>query len=131
MSHFTTVETQIKDLVILKQTLEAMGYLCHEDGRKVRGYQGQLLDADIVVDTKSSYDLGVVKTASGYSFVGDWDMLEVRAGIEQKTFLKAVNKNYAYKKVLAEVKKRGYQVVEEKMDQHQTVQLRVRKFTAE
>jgi hypothetical protein len=128
MSHFTTVETQIKDLVVLKEVLEAMGYKCHEDGRKVRGYQGKLTDAALVVDTKSSYDIGVVKTEKGYSLIGDWDMLEVRAGIEQKSFLKAVSKNYAYKKVMSEVKKRGYQVVEEKTDQHQTVQIRVRKF---
>jgi hypothetical protein len=128
MSHFTTVETQIKDLVILKQVLDAMGYKCHEDGRKVRGYQGKLTDADLVIDTKSSYDIGVVKTEKGYTFTGDWDMLEVRAGIEQKAFMKAVNKNYAYKKVMAEVKKRGYQVVEEKTDQQQTVSIRVRKF---
>ena len=129
MSHFTTVETQIKDLVILKQVLEAMGYKVHDDHRKIRGYQGQLADAELCIDTKSSYDIGVVKTATGYSFTGDWDMLEVRAGIEQKAFLKAVNKNYAYKKVMAEVKKRGYQIVEEKTDQQQTVSIRVRKFS--
>ena len=129
MSHFTTVETQIKDLVILKEVLEAMGYKCHDDGRKVRGYQGKLTDAELVIDTKSSYDIGVVKTEKGYSLIGDWDMLEVRAGIEQKSFLKAVNKNYAYKKVMTEIKKKGYQVVEEKTDQHQTVQIRVRKFS--
>jgi hypothetical protein len=129
MSHFTTVETQIKDLVILKQVLEAMGYKVHDDHRKIRGYQGQLADAELCIDTKSSYDIGVVKTQNGYSFTGDWDMLEVRAGIEQKAFLKAVNKNYAYKKVMAEVKKRGYQIVEEKTDQQQTVSIRVRKFS--
>lgn len=129
MSHFTTVETQIKDLVILKEVLTAMGYKFHEDGRQVRGYQGRLTDAELVIDTKSTYDIGVVKTEKGYSFIGDWDMLEVRAGIEQKGFLKAVNKNYAYKKVMAEVKKKGYQIVEEKTDVHQTVSIRVRKFS--
>ena len=70
-----------------------------------------------------------VKTEKGYSLIGDWDMLEVRAGVEKNAFLKAVNKNYAYKKVMAEVKKKGYQIVEEKTDQHQTVQIRVRKFS--
>jgi hypothetical protein len=129
MSHFTTVETQIKDLVILKQVLEEMGYTFKENVTHVRGYQGQLADAELVINTKSSYDIGVVKTAKGYSFIGDWDMLQVRAGIEQNEFLKAVNKKYAYKKVMAEVKKKGYQVVEEKTDQQQTVQIRVRKFS--
>ncbi len=129
MSHFTTVETQIKDLVILKQVLEEMGYSFKQDTVQVRGYRGQLADAELVIDTKSSYDIGVVKTAKGYSFVGDWDMLQVRAAVEKDQFLKAVNKKYAYKKVMAEVKKRGYQVVEEKTDQQQTVHVRVRKFT--
>ena len=54
MSHFTTVETQIKDLVILKQVLDAMGYKYHEDGRQVRGYQGKKTNADLVIDTNSS-----------------------------------------------------------------------------
>ena len=59
----------------------------------------------------------------------DFEWSPSMSPIEQKTFLKAVNKNYAYKKVLAEVKKRGYTVVEEKTDQQQTVQIRVRKFS--
>lgn len=129
MSHFTEVQTQIKDLVILKQVLEAMGYKVHDDHRKIRGYQGNLADAELCIETKTQYDIGVVKTKDGYSLMADWEMLETKAGIEQKVFLKAVNKNYAYAKVMAEVKKRGYTVVEEKTDQQQTVQIRVRKFS--
>lgn len=129
MSHFTTVETKIQCFVTLQKVIAEMGFVFKEGVTKVRGYQGELADAIAVIDTKSTYDIGVVKTQTGYSFIGDWDMLEVRAGVEQKNFLKAVNKNYAYKKVMAEVKKRGYQVVEEKTDQQQTVHVRVRKFS--
>jgi hypothetical protein len=129
MSHFTTVETQIKNLVILTEVLKELGYSIKENVTQVRGYQGQLTDAELVIDTKTSYDIGVVKTAKGYSFIGDWDMLQVRAGIEKEDLLKAVNKKYAYKTVMAELKKKGYQVVEEKTDVQQTVHVRVRKFS--
>jgi hypothetical protein len=128
MSHFTEVQTVIKDLVILKKVLEKMGYTVHDDHRQIRGYQGNLADAELCIDTKTQYDIGVVKTANGYALMADWDMLQGKAGIEQATFVKAVNKNYAYEKVMAEVKKKGYTVVEEKTDQQQTVQIRVRKF---
>ena len=129
MSHFTEVQTVIKDLVILKKVLEQMGYTVHDDHRKIRGYQGNLADAELCIDTKTQYDIGVVKTQNGYALTADWEMLQAKAGIEQATFVKAVNKNYAYAKVMAEVKKKGYTVVEEKTDQQQTVQIRVRKFS--
>jgi hypothetical protein len=128
MSHFTTVETKIQCLVTLKKVIEEMGFAFKEEGAKVRGYQGELADAIAVIDTKSSYDLGIVKTQTGYSFIGDWDMLQVRAGIEKDDFLKTVNKKYAYHKVIEEVKKRGYSVVEEQTNEQQHVTVKVRRF---
>ena len=128
MSHFTTVETKIQCFVTLKKVIEEMGFSFLEGVTKVRGYQGELADAIAVIDTKSSYDLGIVKTQTGYSFIGDWDMLQVRAGIEKDDFLKTVNKKYAYHKVMDEVKKRGYMVTEEKTNEQQVVTVKVRRF---
>ena len=128
MSHFTTVETKIQCLVTLKKVIEQMGFNFLEGVTKVRGYQGELADAIAVIDTKSSYDLGIVKTQTGYSFIGDWDMLQVRAGIEKDDFLKTVNKKYAYAKVMDEVKKRGYTVVDEQTSEQQVVTVKVRRF---
>jgi hypothetical protein len=128
MSHFTTVQTKIKCLVTLKKAIEAMGFSFLEGVNQVRGYQGQLADAVAVIDTKSSYDIGVVQSAEGYSLIGDWEMLQVRAGVEQEEFTKQVNKNYAYFKVLDEVQKKGYQVVEEQTDAKDVVHVRVRRW---
>jgi len=129
MSHFTNVKTKIKCLVTLKKALEALGYSIKENAKHVRGYQGELTEAELVIDTKSSYDIGVVKTADGYSLVGDWDMLQVRAGIEQDEFVNGLNKKYAHFKVLEELNKQGYDVVEESEDQQQVVHIRVRRWT--
>lgn len=128
MSHFTTVQTKLKCLVTLKKAVEKLGFTFKEDATHVRGYQGQLADAIAVIDTKSSYDIGVVQTADGYSLIGDWEMLQVRAGIEQDEFLKAVNKNYAYYKVVDEVQKKGYQIVEEQTDEKEVVTVKVRRW---
>jgi hypothetical protein len=129
MSHFTTVQTRIKCLVTLKKVLAELGYALKEGVTQVRGYQGQLADAVAVIDTKSSYDIGIVQTQDGYSLIGDWEMVQVRAGIEQAQLLQDINRRYAYHKVMEEVKKRGYQVVEEQTDGQQHVHVRVRKWS--
>ena len=129
MSHFTEVKTKIKCLVTLKKVIEELGYSFKEGVTQVRGYQGELTEAIAVIDTKSSYDIGIVQTAEGYSLIGDWDMLQVRAGIEQDEFLNAINKKYAYHKILEEVAKQGYTVVEEEENAEQVVRVRVRRWT--
>ena len=96
---------------------------------QVRGYRGDLTEAIAVIDTKSSYDIGVVQTADGYALVGDWEMLQVRAGIEQDEFMQTLNKKYAHAKVLDELKKQGYSVVEETENEQQVVTVRVRRWT--
>ena len=130
MSHFTQVETKFHNLLILKKVIEELGYTWREGSQhvQVRGYRGQKLDADIVIDTKSSYDIGVVATEDGYTFVGDWDMIMTRAGIEQDEFMKKVTQRYSYHTVMEEIKKKGYEVVEETTGVEQTVKLVVRKW---
>ena len=128
MSHFTTVETKLKSLIILKRVIEKLGYKFKEGILEVHGYRQEKTIVDFVIDTKSSIDIGIKKVGENYHFVADWENLETHAGIEQKEFLKQVTKAYAYENVMAEIKKKGYQVAEEKTDQHQHVHISVRKW---
>ena len=128
MSHFTKLKTKIKCLVTLQRVIEAMGFTVKENARHVRGYQGDLTEAEIVIDTKSSYDIGVVKSVDGYELVGDWGMLEVRAGVEQDAFVSELNKKYAYYRVMDEVKKQGYDIVEDSENEEQVVTVKVRRW---
>ena len=129
MSHFTEVKTKLKCFVTIKKVIEEMGYSFKEGVTQVRGYQGELTEAIAVIDTKSSYDIGIVQTADGYGLIGDWEMLQVRAGIEQDEFINTLNKKYAYTKVLEEISKQGYTVVEETEDAQQVVKVRVRRWS--
>ena len=128
MSHFTTVETQIKNLVILQKVLEKLGYKLKQNVTHVRGYRNELTEADLVIDTKSSIDIGIKKVGDTYHFISDWENLETHAGIEQKEFLKQVTKAYAYENVMAEIKKKGYVVADEKQDEKQHIHITLRKW---
>jgi hypothetical protein len=129
MSHFTEVKTKLKCLVTIKKVVKEMGFSFKEGVTQVRGYQGELTDAIAVIDTNSTYDIGIVQTQDGYGLIGDWDMLKVRAGIEQDEFIQELNKKYAYTKILEEVAKQGFQVVEEEENEQQVVRVRVRRWS--
>jgi hypothetical protein len=129
MSHFTKVKTKIKCLVTLQRVIEAMGFSVKENVKQCRGYQGELTDCDMVIDTKSSYDIGVVKSVDGYELIGDWDMLQVRAGVEQDEFVCDVDKKYAYYRVMDEVKKQGYEVIEDSENAEQVLTVKVRRWS--
>ncbi len=112
MSHFTKVETKIKDLVCLKKALKDLGYEFTEaeQGVQVRGYLDQTTTAEMSIKASKTYDIGVSATASGYEFVADWWGVETTRGVTQEAFVKAVTQRYAYHKVLSEVAKQGYTV---------------------
>ncbi|MFC1705215.1 DUF1257 domain-containing protein [Planctomycetota bacterium] len=129
MSHFTTVETKFRSLVLLKKALKKLGFTFKENVKHVRGYRNELIDADLVLDTKSSIDIGIKKVGETYSFVCDWENLETHAGIDQKSFLKQVTKGYAYENVMAEIKKKGYVIANEKTDKHQHIHIQIRKWS--
>ncbi len=118
MSHFTTVKTQIRDLVCLKLALKDLQFAFTEAqvGTKlhVRGYAHQQAEADMVIHISKSYDVGVkVDDQGGVHFIADWWGVETTRGLAEKEFLDKVTKRYSYHKVLQEIRKKGYNFVEE------------------
>lgn len=131
MSHFTTLETQIKDLACLQETLEELGLSCLQGSEevKVRGYRGNLTDAELVVRTGLRYDIGVTRNSEGnYEFVADWQMVEPALEMDATEFIKKITRLYTHKKVLKEVKARGYEVAAEETTENQTIKLRVQRW---
>ncbi len=130
MSHFTKVETKIKDLVCLKKALTDLGYTFTEgeQGVVVKGYMGQTETAELSIHASSKYDVGVKATASGYEFVSDWWGVETTRGVTQEEFVRTVTQRYAYHKVLSEVAKRGYTIETDEVSEDQTISITVRKW---
>jgi len=118
MSHFTAVETKIRDLVALKLALKDLNFAFTEAKLEqklhVRGYAQQTAEADLVIHISKTYDVGVkVGPQGNISFVADWWGVETTRGLTEQEFLSKVTGRYSYHKVLKELRQRGYAYTEE------------------
>ena len=132
MSHFTAVETKITDLICLELALKDLGYAYTkaeiEQKVHVRGYLGQTTEADIAIHASKTYDIGVKVTNKGCSFVADWWGVETTRGVTESDFMSALKQRYAYHKVMAEIKKKGYTLTDEEQTEDKVIHIRVRSW---
>lgn len=118
MSHFTTIQVQIKNGEILNQVLQELGYTV-EYNKKVRGYAGQKTDAEYVIRQENGYDLGFRRQGEIYELVADfWG-----AKIDQKAFVNSISQKYAHKTLMASVQEQGFNVEEEEVLKDGTVRV--------
>ena len=133
MSHFTNVETQINDLVALKEALADLE-LEFEEGTesqlvKVRGWKGSTLNAEAKIKGSKSYDIGLQLTENGtYKLVADWWGIEEETNQTQEAITQKIVRRYAYHKVKSEVAKQGFTLDEEEVEADGTVKLGVSKW---
>lgn len=118
MSHFTTVKTHMKDLMLIKQSVEDLGmtFIESENLLEVRGYQGQKHKSNLVIRASDHYDIGVIQTEEGYEFVADWWGIEIETGVKEKEMVERITQRYAYHKVVKEVEKHNFTLEEEVKD---------------
>lgn len=138
MSHFTKIKTQVKDLKVLKQCLDVMGYTWREGRQKLRGFSGQATEADLVAIMPEGYNIGFIRDPSGcYDIVADWWGVK---GVTQAEFARtveghfaqvqnAIRRQYAHGKVTSELKNLGFTVVDQKRDEDGTIRIHARRFS--
>ncbi|MBE9115960.1 DUF1257 domain-containing protein [Lusitaniella coriacea LEGE 07157] len=123
MSHFTTINVQIKNGDILHQTLQELGYSV-ESNTFVRGYQGNQTQAEYVLRQKNGYDLGFRRQGETYELVADfWG-----AKIDRNAFVNQVNQKYAYNTLMASVEEQGFNIEEEENLSDGTIRVVVGKW---
>ena len=131
MSHFTTVQSKINNLMRLELVLKELGFAYSkaeaEELLHVKGYLGQKTKAKLVIHASKTYDIGVnVDAQTGnVTFVADWEFIEMTAGYNQDEFTRKVTQRYAYHTVKEEVTKRGYTLEEETVDDKQQIHIKV------
>lgn len=125
MSHFTQVATKITDKEMLLTCLKELGYVT-EEKTSIRGYRGQETAVDIAVRMQQGYDIGFVLGTDGtYSFVADWFGVQ---GTSEKEFTAKVQQRYALCTVMEQVRRQGFNVVEEQRDATGEIRLTVRRW---
>lgn len=128
MSHFTRVKVAIRDDRRLTEALQEMG---HEPVRNadVRGWMGQRTRANLVVRGANGYDIGFVRVDQDRDFevVADWMLAGEEYG-GRDGFIKRLTKEYAAAVTIAEVRKKGFQVVEREMTDSGQIRVRARRY---
>jgi hypothetical protein len=108
MSHFTTIQTQVRDLAALRSALGELGLTLHEK-TKARGYAGNQLKGDYVIRLKGPYDIALNKTPDGsYGLTTDWweGHVEKEVGGKFGRLLQL----YGIHKTTIEARKRGHPI---------------------
>ena len=108
MSHFTTIQTQIKDIDSLKKACTELGLKVSENA-EARGYGKRWSPGDYVIKLNGPYDIAVNKQPDGtYGFTTDWwdGHVEKEVGANYGKLLQL----YGVYKATAEARKKGFTV---------------------
>ncbi len=105
MSHFATVETQIRDIGALRGACTEMGFILAEN-TEARGYGSNKIQGDFVIRLKGPYDIAVNRQPDGgFGLTTDWwgEHVQKEVGKDYGRLLQL----YAVHKAQAEARKKG------------------------
>jgi hypothetical protein len=118
MSHFSTIQVEIKDGALLQEVLEELGYRV-ERNASIRGYLWNRARADYVIRQKNGFDIGFRRNGDSYELVSDlWG-----AQIDQQAFLDPILQRYAHRHLMAAVHQQGYTIESEERLEDGTIRV--------
>lgn len=108
MSHFTTIETQIKDIEALRSTCGELGLTLVQNAQ-ARGYGGKSHQGEYVIRLKGPYDIALNRQTNGsYQLSTDWWNGHVEKEVG-KNFGRLLQ-SYGVWKTTMEASRKGYMV---------------------
>ena len=123
MSKFVKVKTELRDLTMIKQSLEDLKLSYTENAVWTHLFGGFSGKVDVVVNaSKISFGLRKNEQEVYEVLADDMQMKPIRATLQK------VQQRYAYHKVIAETAKAGFDLVEEKVGTDQVIRLTVRRW---
>ncbi len=128
MSHFSQIKTQIRDLTALQSALTDLGISWKSGPQPVRGYRGQTVDAEVVIEQDNGYDVGFSRNQEQYELVADLQYWQQPLSVEG--FIKRITQRYAYHTVLQETERQGFQLAEQQQAQDGSIRLVLQRWSA-
>ena len=128
MSHFSNIKTKIRNLTSLQAALNDVGVDWKSGPSTVRGYQGQTLKAEVVVEQDNNYDIGFSWNGSEYELVADLQYWQQPLTVEG--FLRKVTQRYAYHTVVNEATNQGFEIAEQQKNEDGSIRLVVQRWSA-
>jgi Protein of unknown function (DUF1257) len=128
MSHFSQIKTKIRNLPALQSALSDLGVTWKPGPESVRGYQGQVRSAELVVAQENGYDVGFSWSGQEYELVADLDFWQQAWSVER--FLNKITQRYAYHTVVNTAASQGFQIAEEAKNGDGSIRLVVQRWSA-
>ena len=115
MSHFTRVQTVIRDQTLLEEAPRQLQHQFQAGERvPIRGYQGNQESGQVVIDTGSGYDIGFQRQADqSFAVCADWWGVRNKTKLREESFLQELNRTYAHLAVKRQVLQQGLIIEEE------------------
>lgn len=127
MSHFSKIQTTLKDLNLLKQALSDLSIQWDFQSQTVRGYKEKTRFANLVIKQNNNYDIGFVWNGFEYQLVADLQFWQQPWSVE--SFLDRVSQRYAYNSIIQATQKQGFETVEEINQENGTIRLTLQRWT--
>jgi hypothetical protein len=123
MSKFVKIQTELRDVQLIKRALDDLNISYQENAQFVHRWSGFAGTVPLVVQTRGAH-FGLRETTDGaYEIIGDdMHMRGLQPSID------ALQQRYAYHKVLAEVAKAGFDLVEETTGKDNVIRMTVRRW---
>jgi hypothetical protein len=107
MSHFTTIETEFRDIDALRDACGELGLDLIDDA-DARGYAGRTIPADHVIKLNGPYDVAVTRSNERYDLVADFWQGHVER--ELGTGYSRLKQLYGVHKATREARRSGFHV---------------------
>jgi hypothetical protein len=128
MSHFSKIQTSLKDLDLLKKSLSDLSIHWEPELNRVRGYKEQTTFANIVIKQANNYDIGFSWNGFEYQLVADIQFWQQPWSIE--LFLDRVSQRYAYNSIVESTSNQGFQTVNETVQEDGSIKLTLQKWNS-
>jgi Protein of unknown function (DUF1257) len=128
MSHFSTIQTELRDRDALLAALGDLGFPAQEGQQPVRGFRGQVVTAELAVNSPQGGDFGfrLNPTSGSYELVTDLDLWKQSVPVER--FLARLTQRYALHAILAASAAEGFQLSEQSQNLDGSIELVVTRW---
>ena len=126
MSHFTKIKTKLYDLNTLKKSLSDLKLEWTAENHVIKGYKGQMHQAEVVIKQKNNYDFGFRWNGVEYELVADLMFWAQPYSVDK--FLNQLNQRYAYNTILQVSEKQNFQFTQVENAQDGSIRLLLRRY---
>jgi len=126
MSHFTKIKTKLYDRATIEKSLADLNIEWKTGTEKIRGYNNQKHDADIVISQNNNHDIGFKWNNTEYELVADLMFWDQAYSVDK--FLNQLHQRYAFNLITKVSEEQGLEFVEAENQESGSIRLVLRKF---